>query len=88
MDLIVSQSCKVIRLAVQIDDLFVSPFPRPVQLYRHFANFQQSRDLFTTSIQSARIKFPWFLLTVQNDALIVSPLQRAVQIHRHIGNFP
>ena len=49
---------RYILLAVQNDALFVSQFPRPVWLLRHFGNFQQSRDLFTASIQTARSLFP------------------------------
>ena len=30
------------------------PFPRPVPIHRRSVNFQQSRDLFTASIQTTR----------------------------------
>ena len=42
------------QLAVQIDALFVSPLSRPVQRHRRFGTFQQSWDLFMTSIHTAR----------------------------------
>ena len=41
-------------LAVQIDALYMSLLPRPVRFQRDIGNFQQSRDLFTASIQAAR----------------------------------
>ena len=42
-------------LAVQIEALFLSPFPRPLRFHCHFGYFQQSRDLFTALKQTAQI---------------------------------
>ena len=44
----------VFLLAVQINPVLASLLPRPVPLNSHFGTFQQSRSLFTVSIETSR----------------------------------
>ena len=52
----------VILPAVQNDASFFSSFPRKKRFHHDIGNFQQSRDLFTASIETARSINPEFAL--------------------------
>ena len=73
-----AQTTKNILLTVQIDALFVVPLPRPKRLLRHFGNFQQTRDLFTASIQTARS-----MTSAETHSIFVARDQSARLMVRH-----
>ena len=81
---------RVILPAVQNDDLFVSLLPRPVWFLRHYGIFQQSRDLFTASIQTARSIYPLHFVTDEyefvnkaHDQLRSIDEDKLIQIHEY-----